>query len=80
MKHFFYSSVVFRMSNITDPDPDPDVKFVICPGEKSNSEWIIISDLYILHQNKVYKNGNVETSDDGQMLEKSYFNKNKLAY
>ena len=45
------------MSNITDPDPDPDIKFVKFPGEKSNSEWIVISDLYILHKNKVYKNG-----------------------
>ena len=47
--NFFYSSVVFRMSHITDPDPDPDIKFVICPGEM---EWIIISDLYILHKIK----------------------------
>ena len=54
---FFYSSVVFRMSDTTDIDPDPDIQFVIIPGEKSNSEWLVISDLYILHKNKIYKNG-----------------------
>ena len=26
------------MSDTTDIDPDPDIKFVIIPGEKSNSE------------------------------------------
>ena len=54
---FLYSSVVFRMSDTTDIDPDPDIQFVIIPGEKSNSEWLVISDLYILHKNKIYKNG-----------------------
>ena len=54
---FLYSSVVFRMSDTTDIDPDPDIKFVIIPGEKSNSEWLVISDLYILHKNKIYKIG-----------------------
>ena len=29
---FFYTSVVLRLSKITDPDPDPDIKFVIFPG------------------------------------------------
>ena len=37
-------------------DLDPDIKCVIIPGEKSNSEWLIISDLYILHKNSIYKN------------------------
>mgnify|MGYP006885669010 FL=1 len=54
---FLYSSVVFRMSDTTDIDPDPDIKFGIIPGEKSKLEWLVISDLYILHKNKIYKNG-----------------------
>ena len=29
----------------------------IIPAEKSKLEWLVISDLYILHKNKIYKNG-----------------------
>ena len=31
----------------------------IVPGEKSNSEWLVLNDLYILHKNRSFKNGNV---------------------
>ena len=30
----------------------------IIPGEKSNSEWLVLNDLYILHKNRSFKNGN----------------------
>ena len=33
----------------------------IVPGEKSNSEWLVLNDLYILHKNRSFKNGNVST-------------------
>ena len=31
----------------------------IVPGEKSNSEWLVLNDLYILHKSRSFKNGNV---------------------
>ena len=36
------------MSDTTDSDPDPNIRFVIIHGEKSKSEWLVISDLYIM--------------------------------
>ena len=31
----------------------------VVPGEKSNSEWWVLNDWYILHKNRSFKNGNV---------------------
>ena len=31
----------------------------VVPGEKSNSEWLVLNDWYILHKNRSFENGNV---------------------
>ena len=34
-----------------------DQRIEIIPGEKVNSEWLVLNDLYILHKNRSFKNG-----------------------
>ena len=41
------------------PDCFADQGIEIIPGEKSNSEWLVLNDLYILHKYRSFKNGNV---------------------
>ena len=61
-----------------------DQRIEIIPGEKVNSEWLVLNDLYILHKNRSFVNGNViweckhrrgmgcpfrmETSDNNEIL------------